>query len=68
MSLKNKITWLGDVFHSIVRKDKGSCSEAPSLKPKAMKVTYPPEPVDYNEFQQNLFNQIKKQYDSEISN
>ena len=55
-------------FHGVV--SKGSRSEAPqdAMIPRAMKTTYPDEPVGYNEFHIHLRDQIKKQYDTERSN
>jgi hypothetical protein len=65
--LKEKINRLLSLI-GLVREDKGSRSEAPSLKPKAWKITYPETPVDYNEFHQNINKQIRKYYDTETSN
>jgi hypothetical protein len=55
-------------FHGLM--SKGSCSEAPQdiMKPRAMKVTLPDEPVGYNDFHTNLQKQIKNIYDTKTSN
>ena len=65
--MKKKINHLFK-FIGLVREDEGSRSEAPTLKPTAWKVTYPEQPVNYNEFHKNIQNQIKKYYDTETSN
>ena len=60
--MKKKIAWLSNLFIGLFREEKGSCSEAPTLKPKPMRFTDPENPVDYNEFRRNIQRQLKKIY------
>lgn len=60
--MKKKIAWLSNLFVGLFRKKKGSCYEAPTLKPKPMRFTEPENLVDYNEFRRNIQRQLKKIY------
>lgn len=60
--MKKKIAWLSDLFIGLIREEKGSCTEAPTQKPKPMRFADPENPVDYNEFHRNIQKQLKKIY------
>ena len=60
--MKKKIAWLSNLFIGLFREEKGSCYEAPTLKPKPMRFADPEDRVDYNEFHRNIQRQLKKIY------
>lgn len=60
--MKKKIACFSDLFIGLFREEKGSCYEAPILKPKPMRVTDPEDRVDYNEFHRNIQKQLKQIY------
>jgi len=60
--MKKKIACFSDLLIGLFREEKGSCYEAPLLKPKPMRVTEPEDRVDYNEFQMNIQKQIRQIY------